>query len=75
MHKNVFYQKQSVCNMGRVRYLDELAPTHNFSVTENFAAAVCALPDTYNAAVYMKFLDTWGTVRWRFCFQRLCNHW
>ncbi|XP_071095969.1 uncharacterized protein [Haliotis cracherodii] len=61
LQKNVFYQRQSVCNMGQVRYLDELAPTHNFSVTENFAAAVCALPNTYNAAVYMKFLDTWGT--------------
>ncbi|XP_067676943.1 uncharacterized protein [Haliotis asinina] len=61
VEKNVFWQQESACNMGQVRYLDELAPTHNFSVTENFAAAVCALPDTYNAAAYMNFIDTWGT--------------
>ncbi|KAK6174024.1 hypothetical protein SNE40_017376 [Patella caerulea] len=58
---NVMYDDETICNLGTARFAEELSPTHNFHVTFNFVAAVCRLPLTYNTAVYMKFLDDWGT--------------
>jgi len=61
---NVFYQEKKVCNKGRVRYLLDAAyrNTAKFPVTEDFASAVCALPENYDKSAYLKFIEKWGTV-------------
>jgi len=61
---NVFYQEKKVCNRGRVRYLLDEAYRHSdkFPVTEDFASAVCALPENYDESAYLKFIEKWGTV-------------
>lgn len=51
-----------MCNLGRVRYMSELARAQKFPITPSFAATVCSLPVTYNQSEYMDFLDHWGTV-------------
>ena len=61
-HK-VFYDEKKVCNRGRVRYQLDLARQKKYPVTEEFAAAVCRLPEQYNQEKYLKFIDDWGTVR------------
>jgi len=60
---NVFYQEKKVCNKGRVRYLLDAAyrNTAKFPVTEDFASAVCALPENYDKSAYLKFIEKWGT--------------
>ena len=62
VERNVIQDRQSVCNLGRVRYMTELASAHKFPVTTSFAASICSLPATYNQSEYMDFLDHWGTV-------------
>ena len=59
---NVFYEVKKVCNKGRARYLLDVASSENFSVTDDFAAAVCKLPEHFNKSVYGNFIDKWGTV-------------
>ncbi|XP_078383252.1 uncharacterized protein LOC144665838 [Oculina patagonica] len=59
--KNVFFENKKVCNNGRARYQLGLARANNFSVTEEFASAVCALPETYKQEDYLRFIDDWGT--------------
>ncbi|BFZ25969.1 hypothetical protein BsWGS_29009 [Bradybaena similaris] len=59
-HK-VFQDDQITCNLGRQRFAQELAHAYAFTVTENFAASVCALPVEYDKIQYMDFLDSWGT--------------
>ncbi len=60
--KNVFFENKKVCNNGRARYQLDLARAKNYSVTEDFAAAVCALPETYEQDDYLRFVENWGTV-------------
>ena len=59
---NVFYEEKKVCSKGRARYLLDVASSKNFSVTDDFAAAVCKLPEHFNTSVYRNFIDKWGTV-------------
>ena len=61
---NVFYQEKKVCNRGRVRYLMDEAYRNaaKFPVTEDFASAVCALPENYDESAYFNFIENWGTV-------------
>ena len=61
-HK-VFYDEKKVCNLGRVRYQLDLARGRNYPVTEEFAEAVCRLPEQYSQEKYLDFIDNWGTVR------------
>ncbi|XP_065931307.1 uncharacterized protein [Magallana gigas] len=61
VERNVIQDQQSVCNLGRVRYMSELARAQKFPITPSFAATVCSLPVTYNQSEYMDFLDHWGT--------------
>ncbi len=61
-NKNVFFENKKVCNNGRARYQLDLARAKKYSVTEDFAAAVCALPETYNKQDYLRFVENWGTV-------------
>ncbi|XP_078383899.1 uncharacterized protein LOC144666356 [Oculina patagonica] len=59
-HK-VFFEKIAVCNRGTARYRLDLARIDKYSVTKDFAAAVCALPVTYRRTSYSRFIDNWGT--------------
>lgn len=61
-HK-VFFEKKEVCNNGAARYLLDLARVEKYSVTKDFAAAVCRLPEQYDQGAYRGFIDNWGTVR------------
>lgn len=61
-YKNVFYEEKKVCNRGRARYQLDLAPIKKFPVSEDFAAAVCGLPDDYSERTYFNFIERWGTV-------------
>lgn len=60
-HHYVFQDYTTLCNMGHARYRLNLAISDHFSVSREFAASVCRLPTTYNEAIYMKFIDDWGT--------------
>ena len=40
----------------------DLARVKKYSVSEDFAAAVCILPEEYNQQAYFKFIENWGTV-------------
>ncbi|XP_068755959.1 uncharacterized protein [Montipora capricornis] len=59
-HK-VFFEKIEVCNNGEARYQLDLAQVEKYSVTKDFAAAVCGLPEEYDQGDYRKFIDEWGT--------------
>ncbi|XP_068700258.1 uncharacterized protein [Montipora capricornis] len=59
-HK-VFFEKKEVCNMGVARYQLDLARVQKYSVTKDFAAAVCSLPKEYDQGAYRRFIDNWGT--------------
>ena len=59
---NVFYEEKKVCNLGRVEYLLDSAPIKKFPVSDNFAAAVCVLPENYDEGTYFNFIESWGTV-------------
>ncbi|KAK7106197.1 uncharacterized protein [Littorina saxatilis] len=59
--RQVFQDEQQVCNLGHVRFADELSDWLNVSVTDSFASSVCKLPSVYNQRQYMDFLDHWGT--------------
>ncbi|ESP03389.1 hypothetical protein LOTGIDRAFT_137430, partial [Lottia gigantea] len=59
--RKVFYDDVNICNLGRVRFAEELADSDGFSVTRNFASAICHLPHVYDKQKYMTFLDNWGT--------------
>ena len=61
-NRKVFYEKKAVCNNGRARYQLALTQQKNFSVTGEFAASVCNLPQTYNKMAYFRFIEKWGTV-------------
>ena len=50
-YHNVFYEEKHVCNRGRARYQMDLARVKKYSVSEDFAAAVCVLPEEYNCQV------------------------
>ncbi|KAK6174005.1 hypothetical protein SNE40_017361 [Patella caerulea] len=60
-NRRVLQDDQNICNLGSARYAEELADNDGFSVTRNFASAVCKLPVHYDAKRYMQFLDDWGT--------------
>ena len=59
---HVFFDDVTVCNLGRARYVDELALADRFPLSRDFVADACALPATFDPVEYMRFLDTWGTV-------------
>lgn len=63
-NKNVFYDFKKICNRGEVRYLLDSAHQHiiGFTVTDDFAAAVCRLPNEYQQNSYFEFVEGWGTV-------------
>ncbi|KAJ7389165.1 hypothetical protein OS493_033251 [Desmophyllum pertusum] len=60
-YNNVFFEEKKVCNRGRARYQLDLASIKKFPVSEDFAAAVCALPDRYSERTYFNFIERWGT--------------
>lgn len=48
--------------MGRARYLTELAKKKHYGLSEGYREVIChQLPLKYDEAVYMNFLETWGT--------------
>lgn len=62
--EKVFYDFKKVCNRGEVRYLLDSARRNlpGFTVTDDFAAAVCSLPGEYDQDKYFYFIERWGTV-------------
>ena len=65
----IIIQKTKVCNLGSVRYKDELIVDDNMSpyvLSEGFKNAVMKLPDQYNngaaETAYLRFIERWGTV-------------
>ena len=63
-YEKVFYDFKKVCNRGEVRYLLASARQKlpGFTVTDDFAAAVCSLPEKYDQDKYLNFIERWGTV-------------
>lgn len=57
----VFQDDQTTCTAGEARYKMILSQGNHYGISDEFAAAVCALPLTYDAQLYKRFLDTWGT--------------
>ena len=60
--KNVFYEEKTVHNLGKARYQMDLVKSERFPITNEFAAAVCNLPQTYDRMAYHRFIKDWGTV-------------
>ena len=61
--EKVFYDFKSVCNRGEVRYqLDSAYDLPGYTVTDDFAAAVCGLSEEYEQSKYLYFIERWGTV-------------
>ena len=51
-----------MCSEGFATYKTADVQNNDFTVTKEFATAVCQLPQTYDIVQYIKFLETWGTV-------------
>ncbi|XP_021343358.1 uncharacterized protein LOC110443459 [Mizuhopecten yessoensis] len=60
-HNYIFQDYTSFCNMGHARLKLHLAQSAHMSVTNEFAAATCQLPTTYDQDAYVKFIQEWGT--------------
>ena len=60
--KNVFYEEKTVHNLGKARYQMDLVKSERFPITNEFAAAVCNLPQIYDRMAYHRFIKDWGTV-------------
>ena len=60
--KNIFYQEKAVHNLGKARYQLNLVKWKHFTITNEFAASVCNLPQSYNRMAYHRFIKNWGTV-------------
>ncbi|XP_064637893.1 uncharacterized protein LOC135494074 [Lineus longissimus] len=58
---NVFFEENVVCNLGTVGYRLDVAKVNGYSVTRDFAASVCALPDKFSKSAYKNFISKWGT--------------
>lgn len=61
-NEKVFFEKKKVCCLGTAQYLLDSARLEKRSVTNDFAAAVCNLPEAYDQETYRSFVDIWGTV-------------
>ena len=61
--EKVFYEEREVCVVGNADYLIDMAFQGVYSVSEDFASAVCNLPKDYTEKIYSSFLKSWGTVR------------
>lgn len=57
----VFQDDINRCVSGAARYKDSLSQGNHYGITDEFAAAVCALPLKYDQDAYKNFIDTWGT--------------
>jgi hypothetical protein len=68
--------KKTICNYGRVRYLDAGSPGQ-LRVTNDFYTAVKSLPDTYDGNKYSMFIEDWGTVSivvYDYVYMCICVH-
>ena len=65
----VIIQMTKICNLGTVRYKDELITdkTDPYLFSQGFKNAVQKLPQRFNTMEeqisYMNFIESWGTVR------------
>ncbi|KAH3865545.1 hypothetical protein DPMN_028585 [Dreissena polymorpha] len=58
---SVYHDSLTTCKIGSAQYQgNSTAPFGNFSVSRNFAKAVCKLSSA-NTTTFKKFLDEWGT--------------
>lgn len=72
----VFQDDQNICTSGNARYKLGLSQGNHYKLSDEFAAAACKLPLTYDQAVYKQFLDTWGTVSYlqkKICLHLICQ--
>ncbi|XP_011683559.2 uncharacterized protein LOC105447351 isoform X2 [Strongylocentrotus purpuratus] len=58
---SVFFATQTIRNLGNARYLTELARPNGYALNNGFISDACSLPNSYNEAAYMQFLNAWGT--------------
>ncbi|XP_063423228.1 uncharacterized protein LOC134707430 [Mytilus trossulus] len=59
---NYMYQDYTtMCDMGHARLRSHLAQSDHLSVTREFAASVCSLPENYQLPNYLRFIEEWGT--------------
>eukprot|EP00057_Strongylocentrotus_purpuratus_P029092 XP_011683566.1 PREDICTED: uncharacterized protein LOC584567 isoform X2 [Strongylocentrotus purpuratus] len=58
---SVFFATQTIQNLGNARYLTELAQPNSYALNNGFVSDACSLPNSYNEADYMQFLESWGT--------------
>jgi len=66
--ENVFQDTIATCTTGSATYDLAHAADSHYSVSHEFARAVCSLPvDGGSDSDYFRFFDEWGTVR------RICN--
>ena len=61
---SVFFATQTIRNLGNARYLTELARPNSYALNNGFVSDACSLPNSYNEAQYMEFLNAWGTVNY-----------
>lgn len=57
----VFQDDESICSSGMARYKLALSQGNHYGVSDEFAAAACALPLVYDQAAYKQFIEVWGT--------------
>ncbi|XP_072180200.1 uncharacterized protein [Diadema setosum] len=61
--RHVFFEDRLVCNLGKARYLEELARVDRHPLSRSFVIDACALPESYTDGQndYIDFLDNWGS--------------
>lgn len=61
-NEKVYFEKKKVCCLGTAQYLLDSTRVEKRSVTNDFATAVCNLPEAFDQRTYRTFIDNWGTV-------------
>ena len=70
--RKVIIQETEICNLGSVRYKDELIDYQldPYLFSQGFKYAVRNLPKSFSSkdeiTAYMKFIEDWGTVGYAF---------
>ena len=75
--KKVIIQETEICNLGSIRYKEELISDKMdpYLFSQGFKYAIRNLPQSFNSkdeqTAYMKFIENWGTVGYTYYVQLL----